>query len=73
MSQLLDVLRFELAFRRRHPPLWIFTGMCFAFAFMAMAIPDGMTLFGGVGVVAINSPVAIMRLLLVFCLLLGLG
>ena len=72
MSQLLDVLRFELAFRRRHPPLWIFTGMCFAFAFMAMAIPDGMTLFGGVGVVAINSPVAIMRLLLVFCLLLGL-
>ncbi|NVB36330.1 hypothetical protein G6O69_00710 [Pseudenhygromyxa sp. WMMC2535] len=72
MSQLLDVLRFELAFRRRHPPLWIFTGLCFAFAFLTVAIPDGMNPFGGVGVVALNSPVALMRMLLVYCLLLGL-
>jgi ABC-2 type transport system permease protein len=72
MSQFLAVLRFELAFRRRHPPLWIFTGVCFAFAFLTVAIRDGMSVFGGVGAVAINSPVALMRMMLVYCLLLGL-
>ena len=72
MSQFISVLRFELAFRRRHPPLWIFTGMCFAFAFLSMAIPDGMSLFRGSGSVAINSPVALHTMMLVYCLLLGL-
>jgi ABC-type transport system involved in multi-copper enzyme maturation permease subunit len=72
VSALLDVLRFELAFRRRHPPLWIFSGVCFAFAFLSMAITDGMTLFGGTGAVAINSPAAITRMMLIYCLLLGL-
>jgi ABC-2 type transport system permease protein len=72
MRQFLDVLGFELTFRRRHPPLWIFTGVCFAFAFMAMAIRDGMGIFGGSGAVAINSPAALQVMMLVFCLLLGL-
>ncbi|PRP93651.1 ABC transporter permease/M1 family aminopeptidase [Enhygromyxa salina] len=72
MSQLLDVLRFELAFRRRHPPLWIFTGLCFVFGFLSVGIKGGMSLFGGEGTIAINSPVALQRMMLVFCLLLGL-
>ncbi|KIG15653.1 putative membrane protein [Enhygromyxa salina] len=72
MSQLLDVLRFELAFRRRHPPLWIFTGICFVFGFLSVGIKGGMTPFGGVGTIAINSPVALQRMMLVLCLLLGL-
>lgn len=72
MSQFLDVLRFELAFRRRHPPLWIFTGVCFVFAFMSMALDGGMSVFGGEGAIAINSPVALQLMMLVFCLLLGL-
>ena len=72
MSQFLDVLRFELAFRRRHPPLWIFTGLCFVFTFLSMAIRDGMSLFGGTGAVAINSPAALQIMMLVYCLLLGL-
>lgn len=72
MRQFLDVLGFELTFRRRHPPLWIFTGVCFAFAFMAMAIRDGMGIFGGTGAVAINSPAALQIMMLIFCLLLGL-
>ncbi|NJL56241.1 hypothetical protein HC928_14485 [bacterium] len=72
MSQFLDVLRFELAFRRRHPPLWIFTGICFLFGFLSVAIDGWMEPFGGVGSVAINSPVALQRMMLVFCLLLGL-
>lgn len=72
MTQLLDVLRFELAFRRRHPPLWIFTGICFVFGFLTVGIKGGMSPFGGVGTIAINSPVALQRMMLVFCLLLGL-
>jgi ABC-2 type transport system permease protein len=72
LEQFTAVLRFELAFRRRHPPLWIFTGVCFAFSFLAMAIRDGMGLFGGTGAVAINAPAALQVMMLVFCLLLGL-
>jgi ABC-2 type transport system permease protein len=72
VRQFLDVLRFELAFRRRHPPLWIFTGLCFVFAFLTVAIKGGMSAFGGEGAIAINSPVALQRMMLVFCLLLGL-
>lgn len=71
-GQFLAVLRFEIAFRRRHPPLWIFTGMCFMFGFLSMAIRDGMTLFGGEGAVAINSPAALQVMMLVYCLLFGL-
>ena len=72
MSQFLDVLRFELAFRRRHAPLYIFTGVCFLFSFLSVAIDGGMDPFGGVGKVAINSPAALQRMMLVFCLLFGL-
>lgn len=72
MSQFLDVFRFELAFRRRHAPLYIFTGICFLVAFLSMAIEGGMDPFGGTGTIAINAPVAVQRLMLVFCLLLGL-
>ncbi|MCA9684352.1 MAG: ABC transporter permease, partial [Myxococcales bacterium] len=72
MSQFLSVLGFELAFRRRHPPLWIFTGVCFLFAFLSVAIDGGMGPFGGEGTIAINAPAALTRMLLTFCLLLGL-
>jgi ABC-2 type transport system permease protein len=72
MRQFLDILRFELAFRRKHPPLWIFTGVCFLIAFLSVAIDGGMSPFGGVGAIAINSPAALQRMMLVFCLLLGL-
>ncbi|HVI00911.1 MAG TPA: ABC transporter permease, partial [Enhygromyxa sp.] len=72
MSQFLDVLRFELAFRRRHPPLWIFTGICFVFAFLTIAIKGGTTPFGGEGAIAINAPVVLQLMMSVFCLLLGL-
>lgn len=72
MRQFMDILRFELAFRRRHAPLWIFTAICFAFSFLAMAIRDGMDIFGGSGAVAINSPAVLQVMMLVFCLLLGL-
>jgi ABC-2 type transport system permease protein len=72
VRQFLDVLRFELAFRRRHPPLWIFTGICFLFAFLTVAIKGGMSPFGGEGAIAINSPVAVQRMMLVYCLLLGM-
>jgi ABC-type transport system involved in multi-copper enzyme maturation permease subunit len=71
-GQFVHVLRFELAFRRRHPPLWIFTGICFAFGFLTVAIDGGMSPFGGEGAIAINSPVAMQRMMLVYCLLLGL-
>jgi ABC-2 type transport system permease protein len=72
LRQFMQVLGFELAFRRRHPPLWIFTGVCFVFSFLAMAIREGMSLFGGTGAVAVNSPAALQMMMLVFCLLLGL-
>ncbi|MFV8755824.1 M1 family aminopeptidase [Nannocystaceae bacterium ST9] len=71
-GQFLDVLRFELAFRRRHPPLWIFTGVCFLFTFLSMAIRDGMSLFGGEGAVAINAPSVLTLMMLVYCLVFGL-
>ncbi len=71
-GQFLDVLRFELAFRRRHAPMWIFSGVCFLFGFSSMAIRDGMSLFGGEGAVAINAPAVLMTMMLVYCLLLGL-
>lgn len=72
MSQFLTVLRFELAFRRRHPPLWIFTGVCFLFAFLSVALEGGMEGFGANGAVAINSPSALTIMMLVYCLVLGL-
>lgn len=72
IQQFLEVLRFELAFRRRHPPLWIFTGVCFLFAFLTVAIEGGMELFGGAGAIAINAPAALQQMMLVSCLLLGL-
>ena len=72
MSQFLDIFRFELAFRRRHPPLYIFAGVCFVFAFLSMAIDGGMDTFGGVGAVAINAPGTLHRMMLVSCLLFGL-
>ncbi len=72
MSQFLDILKFELAFRRRHPPLHIFAGIGFLLSFLTVGIKGGMDPFGGVGTIAINSPLALQRLMLVFCLLLGL-
>ena len=72
MSQFLDVLRFELAFRRRHAPLWIFTGVTFSSAFLSVVIDGGMDPFGAVGAIAINSPAALHSMMLMFCLILGL-
>jgi ABC-type transport system involved in multi-copper enzyme maturation permease subunit len=72
VRQFLDILRFELAFRRRHPPLWIFTGICYLSTFLSVAIDGGMSPFGGVGAIAINSPAALQQMMLVYCLLLGL-
>jgi len=71
VSQFLDVLRFEIAFRRRHPPVWIFTGVCLLLSFLSMAITDGMSLFGGVGTIAINAPSVLLRMMVVFCILFG--
>lgn len=72
MSQFLAVLRFELAFRRQHPPLWIFTGLCFVAAFLTVALKGGMSIFGGEGAIAINSPRSLQLMMLVYCLLFGL-
>ncbi|MFO7565482.1 MAG: M1 family aminopeptidase [Enhygromyxa sp.] len=72
MRQFLAVLRFELAFRRRHPPLWIFTGVCLVFGFLTVGIKGGMEPFGGAGAVAINAPTALLQMMLVYCVLLGL-
>lgn len=72
MRQFLDVFGFELAFRRRHAPLYIFTGFCFLFGFLTMAIRGGMEIFGGVGAISINAPVALQFMMLNACLLFGL-
>jgi hypothetical protein len=72
MNEFLEVLRFELTYRRRHAPLYIFFSVCFLFAFLCMAIRGGMRLFGGEGLVAINAPEPLHHLTLVSCLLFGL-
>jgi len=71
MSQFGVVLRFELAFRRNSIPLWIFAGLCFLVAFLSITIDQGMTPFGGRGAIAINAPVVVTEMMLVYCVLLG--
>src|SRR5690606_8004531 len=44
----------------------------FVFGFLSVGIKGGMSPFGGSGTIALNSPVALQRMMLVFCLLLGL-